>query len=238
MKSHKFENLINARQPTIQASVGRGIAEDSEPIQAAIAGQSNAFKKSKVPIKVKFADEASSDSRLSRSSGHSSYLKSISGSLNSKVIEEKAQAEYGRFFPVFKEVYKLRALQSKGYKAKPQDFFTAYLQGMSKADQQREEEVKAKNQEFFMSIRKIMEQQDKRTQELLERIESHQATRREQVEERVAKIGQFMLHDFKKSKEEAKNNSTQRSAQANQNLKYLEKMGLRKNPMMQNIYFK
>lgn len=237
VKSNKITNLVSAKQPTMQASLARGMAEDSEPIPQSQAGQSNAFKKSKVPVKVKFEDEASSESKASGSS-RSSYLRSISGSLNSKIIEEKAQAEYGRFFPVFKEVYKLRALQSKGYKAKPQDFFAAYLEGMRKADMQREEEQKAKNMEFFQSVRKIMEQQEKRTKELLERIEERQIERQEEVEERIAKVGQFMVQDYKVTKEETKLRAQKKKAEANENFKHLQKLGLAQNPMMQNAYLK
>lgn len=234
-RSHFGVPLVSAKQETIQASIGRRIADDNFAIPLSGAGQSNALQKSKVPVKVKFADEASSSKSSSRRSSH---LGSISGSLNSGIIEERAKKEYDRFYPIFKQVFKLRALQAKGYKANPQDFFVAYLNGMKEADQKREAEQKAKNQEFFEMVRKVMEEQDKRTQSLLERMQELQEERREQVEERIAKVGQFMLADYKKGKEEAKVTSRHRESKANQNFQFLQQLGYKPNAMMKNSYLK
>jgi hypothetical protein len=165
----------------------------------------------------------------------SSFLDVDSKELNEEAVEEKAKQEYDRFYPIFKEVYKLRTLKKRGYKVNPGDFFMAYLQGIKKADQVREEEQKTKNKEFFDSVRKIIENQDKRTQQLMKRIEEMQQDRREAVEERIAHVGQFMLSDFKKQKDSGSKEKQLRQAQEKEYYNFLLKMGLKPNAMMQQV---
>lgn len=235
LKNKLADSMINPLQDSQRATNGHVMADDNSVIPNNTPGQSNANKKSKLPVKVRFPDEESSSSKQSRSSKMSSFLDVDSKELNEEAVEEKAKQEYDRFYPIFKEVYKLRTLKKRGYKVNPGDFFMAYLQGIKKADQVREEEQKTKNKEFFDSVRKIIENQDKRTQQLMKRIEEMQQDRREAVEERIAHVGQFMLSDFKKQKDSGSKEKQLRQAQEKEYYNFLLKMGLKPNAMMQQV---
>jgi len=208
--------------------------DDNQEIPNNLPGQSNANKKSKLPVKVRFPDEDSSSSKVSRTSKQSSFLDIDNKDFNEQMMEERVKKEYDRFYPIFKEVYKLRTLRKRGYKVKQTDFFVAYLQGMKKADHDREEEQKDKNKEFFDSVRKTIAYQDKRTREMMERVHERQLERRDEVEERIANIGQFLLGDFKKQKEQLEMEKTGKTAKEKEYYNFLLKMGLKPNAMMQN----
>lgn len=233
---------LREKQPIFKAQL---MNDDNHDLPNSAPGQSNAYKKSNIPVKVKFNGEESSSSKqdskqsgLSGQSGQSS--KSLqSDSDNQKIekaaMEAKAKREYDRFYPIFQEVYKLQALKKKGYKPNTGDFFAAYLQGIKKADQAREEELKSKDREFFETVRKLIDHQDKRTREIMARVEENELERRERIEERMGKLGNFMLYDFKKQKEEAAKVKAAQTAKERQYYEYLMKMGMTPNPMMQNV---
>lgn len=226
---------IDPFQETQHVANGHAMADDNPQIANELPGQSNANKKSKLPVKVRFPDEESSASKGSRSSKMSSFLEVDSKDLNEQFVEERVKQEYDRFFPVFKEVYKLRTLKKKGYKVDKADFFVAYLQGIKKADEARAEEQRSKNKEFFDSVRKIIEYQDKRTEELMMKLQERQSARRYEIEERIANLGQFMLSDFKKQKAEIEKASASKVAKEKEYYNFLTKMGFQPNPMMQNV---
>lgn len=234
-KKKLAESMIDPLTETQHAVQGKVFKDDTDQVLNELPGQSNANKKSKVSVKVRFPDEDSSASKISRTSKGSSFLDGESKDLNEQFVEEKAKKEYDRFYPVFKEVYKLRTLKKRGYKVDKSDFFVAYLQGIKKADEAREEEQKTKNKEFFDSVRKIIDHQDKRTKELMVRLEERQLDRREEIEERIANLGQFMLGDIKKQKEDALKIKASKAAKEKEHFEFLMKMGLQPNHMMHNV---
>ena len=179
-----------------------------------LPGQSNANKKSKLAGKIRFPDEDSSSVYTTDSQGNLVKKEKKKGSrsgssdrsdktYSSKAAEERARREFERFFPVFRQVDKLRQMKRRGYKPETADFFHAYLHGIKQSDEMREEERRNKDQGFFEQIRKIIEHQDKKTKELMTRLEAREAERRAQVEDKMAQIGQQMFQNFKKEKQKA-----------------------------------
>lgn len=203
------------------------------------AGQSNSNKKSKLAGKVRFPDEDSSSEYTTDSQGRpvkknkgkrgsqSEASYGTDKTFSSKAAEEKNRREFERFYPIFKQIEKLRQMRSRGYKANPSDFFYAYLNGLQKSEEMRQEEVKYRDQGFFEQVRKIIEYQDQKTKEIMEKLEERERIRREQVDERLQKIGFQMFSNYKSEKQKA---GQIKSIRQEQSSKYLDSLKIDRLP--------
>jgi len=218
--------------------------DDNPKIPNMIAGQTNSNKKERLSSRLKFPEEDSSSqhSGATGKSGQSKRSADSKGPLDfgEEAIAARARPEFERFYPVFKEVYKLRELNQRGYKPKGTDYFMAYLKGIKKADEERENERKKNDQKFFEQIRKVMEFQDKKAKEILERITVQDERRKEFLEEKLAAVGETLLYDFKRNKEAAKRAKLANKQNEQAYQEYLGKLGfnptaLTKAPMPMNL---
>jgi len=244
-RSGRSDNLrlsiktVSSRADKLSSAGGKPLPDrsadfDLPQLPNIFAGQSNSNKKSKLAGKVRFPDEDSSSEYTTDSQGRP--VKKLKGkrpsqsegsygsdkTFSSKAAEARNRKQFERFYPVFKQVEKLRHMRAKGYKPNPSDFFYAYLNGLQKSEEMRQADLRDRDQGFFEQVRKVIEYQDKKTQELLEKLEQRERLRKEQLDERLQNLGFQLYSNYQAEKQRATQTQSLRSEQASKHLRALK----------------